>query len=109
MNKNEILRLSGITTHHVTTLGLALIDILGCPVAFHLVENDFPIPQNGILDSDFFKKFHAKVDYEQNQLEWNNVCIPFEEKEEIFTIPPRTISQMYIKVANPELKEGYVP
>jgi len=75
----------------------------------HLVENDFPIPQNGILDSDFFKKFHAKVDYEQNQLEWNNICIPFEEKEEIFTIPPRTISQMYIKVANPELKEGYVP
>lgn len=108
VDKNEILRLSGITTHHVTTLGLALVDILGCPVAFHLVENDFPIPQNGILGSDFFKKFHAKVDYEQNQLEWDNICIPFEGKE-IFTIPPRAISQMYVKVANPEIEEGYIP
>jgi len=48
MDKNEILRLSGITTNHVTTLRLA-IDILGCPIAFHLIENDFPIPQNRIL------------------------------------------------------------
>lgn len=109
MDKDEILRLSGITTHHVTTLGLALVDILGCPVTFHLVENDFPIPQNGILGSDFFKQFQAKVNYEQNQLEWNNVRIPFEEKEEIFIIPPRTISQMHIRIANSELKEGYVP
>lgn len=109
VDKNEILRLSGITTHHVTTLGQALIDILGYPVAFHLVENDFPIPQNGILGSDFFKQFQAKVNYEQNQLEWNNVCIPFEEKEETLVIPARTISQMHIKVANPELKEGYIP
>lgn len=106
---NEILRLSGITAHHVTTLGLALIDILGCPVAFHLVEDDFPIPQDGILGSDFFKQFRAKVNYQQNQLEWSNICIPFEEKEEIFIIPPRAISQMHIKIANPEIREGYVP
>jgi len=56
------------------------------------IENDFPIQQNGILGSGFFKKFRAKVDYEQNQLEWNNICISFEEKEEIFTISLRTIS-----------------
>lgn len=53
VDRNEILKLSGITAHHVTTLGLAQIDILGCPVGFHLVEDNFPIPQNGILGSDF--------------------------------------------------------
>jgi len=55
VDKNEILRLSEITTYHVTTLGLALINILRCPVVFHLIKNDFPIPQNGILGSDFLK------------------------------------------------------
>lgn len=39
------------------------IDILRCPITFHLVENDFPIPQNGILGSDFFKQFQAKINY----------------------------------------------
>jgi len=109
VDRKEVLKLSGITTHHVPTLGKALIDILGCPVAFHVVENDFPIPQHGILGSDFFKQFRAKVDYELNQLEWNDVCIPFGAKEEILTIPPRAISTMHIKVANPELTQGYVP
>ena len=108
MDRNEILKLSGITTHHVTTLGQALIDILGCPVIFHIVEDNFPIPQNWILGSDFFKQFRAKVNYQQNQLEWNNISIPFEKKEKTF-IPPRSISQMHIKVANSEIKEGYVP
>ncbi|EFN88563.1 hypothetical protein EAI_12014, partial [Harpegnathos saltator] len=63
VNKNEILKLSGITTHHVTTLGLALIDILGCPVSFHLMEDNFPIPQDRILGSDFFKQFQVNVNY----------------------------------------------
>lgn len=37
------------------------------------------------------------------------MSVPFEQKEETFIIPARTISQMQIKVANPELKEGYIP
>ncbi|KAL6255528.1 hypothetical protein P5V15_013868 [Pogonomyrmex californicus] len=96
----------------MTTLGLALIDILGCPVSFHLVEDDFPIPQHGILGSEFFKQFQVNVNYQENQLEWNGIIIPFalkKEQEEEFTIPARSISQMYIKVANSELKERYVP
>lgn len=69
VNRNEILNLTGITTHHVTTLGLAQIDILGRPVAFHVVENKFPIPQDGIIGSDFFNQFKANVNYKLNQLE----------------------------------------
>jgi len=112
VDENEILKLSGITAHHVTTLGQARIDILGCPVVFHLVENDFPIPQNGILGSDFFKQFQVNVNYQQNCLEWEDINIPFEpreDNEETLIIPGRAISQMHIKIANPELKEGYVP
>lgn len=31
------------------------------------------------------------------------------QPKEILTIPARANSQIYIQVANPELKEGYVP
>ncbi|KAL6268057.1 hypothetical protein P5V15_001143 [Pogonomyrmex californicus] len=78
---NEILKLNRITTHHVTTLGLALIDILKCPVSFHL-EDDFLIPQHGILGSNFFKQFQVNVNYQENQLKWNGIIIPFELKKE---------------------------
>lgn len=108
VDRNEILKLTGITAHHVTTLGLAQVDILGRPVAFHLVEDKFPIPQDGIIGTDFFNQFRANVNYKSNQLEWDNVKIPFESKE-ILTIPARSNSQIYIQIANPELKEGYVP
>lgn len=108
VDRNEILQLTGITAHHVTTLGLAQIDILGRPVAFHLVEDKFPIPQDGIIGSDFFNQFKANVNYKLNQLEWDDIKIPFEPKE-ILTIPARANSQIYIQIANPELKEGYVP
>ncbi|RLU20776.1 hypothetical protein DMN91_007390 [Ooceraea biroi] len=92
----------------MSTDGLAQVDILGCPVDFHLVEDNFPIPQDGILGSDFFKQFKIKLNYELNQLEWGNISIPFEAKE-ILTIPARANSQIYIQVVNPEIKEGYVP
>lgn len=108
VNRDETLQLTGITAHHVTTLGLAQVDILGRPVDFHLVDNDFPIPQDGIIGSDFFNQFKVNVNYQLNQLEWEGVKIPFESKE-ILTIPARANSQIYIQVANPELKEGYVP
>ncbi|XP_011860283.1 PREDICTED: uncharacterized protein LOC105557613 [Vollenhovia emeryi] len=47
----------------------------------HRVEDHFSTPQNGIPGSDFFRQFRAKVNYQLNQLEWNDISIPFEEKE----------------------------
>lgn len=37
------------------------------------------------------------------------MSIPFEPKEETLIILARTVSQMHIKISNPELKESYVP
>ncbi|KYN09253.1 hypothetical protein ALC57_18633, partial [Trachymyrmex cornetzi] len=69
------------------TLGLGQVDILG-PVMFHLVEDEFPIPQDAIIGSDFFHQFKANVNYKTNHLEWDDIRIPFEPKE-IITIPAR--------------------
>ncbi|KYN38911.1 hypothetical protein ALC56_06910, partial [Trachymyrmex septentrionalis] len=106
VNRNEILKLTGITTHHVFTLELGQVDILGRPVMFHLVGDEFPIPQDGI-GTDFFNQFKANVNYKTNHLEWDDIRLPFESKE-ILTIPARANSQLYIQIPNPGLK-GYVP
>jgi len=44
-----------------------------------------------------------------NKISWSGTTSAYlSKKREIFIIPSRTISQMYIKVVNPELKQGYV-
>ena len=88
------------------TLGLGQVDVLRRSVTFHLVENEFPIPQDGIIGSDFFNQFQASV--KPKHLEWDDIRIPFEPRE-ILTIPARANWQLYIQVANPGLKEGYNP
>lgn len=69
VDKDEILNLTGITAHHVTTLGLTQVDILGCSVIFHLVKNKFPIPEDGIIGFDFFNQFKVNVNYKSIRTE----------------------------------------
>ncbi|KYN38509.1 hypothetical protein ALC56_07109, partial [Trachymyrmex septentrionalis] len=107
VNRNEILKLMRIMMHHVPTLELEQVDILGRPVKFHLVEDEFPM-QDEIIGSDFFNQFKANVNCKTNYLEWDDIRLSFESKE-ILTIPARANLQLYIQVANLELKEGYVP
>ena len=80
--------------HHVPTLELEQVDILGRPVKFHLVEDEFPM-QDEIIGSDFFNQFKANVNYKTNHLEWDEIRLAFEPKE-ILTIPARANSQLYI-------------
>lgn len=107
INEEEILRLNGITAERVTTLGLVKLSILGRETPFHMVADDFPIPQAGILGSDFLVERNALINYRENQLEWDDGTLPFESDDEI-RIPARAYSQIFVKVLNPEVKEGYI-
>ena len=110
INQEEVLILSGITKHQVTTLGLVKVRILGCTTSFHLVDDNFPIPQDGILGSDFLSSQRANINYARNQLECNNIELPLElDNDETIVVPSRTNSSFYIRVANPEIQHGYVP
>ena len=60
------------------------------------MEDEFPIPQDGIIGSDFFNQFKANVNYKTNHLEWDEIRLAFEPKE-ILTIPARANSQLYIR------------
>jgi len=57
-----IFELSGITKGHTRTIGVAEIRIFSVNVLFHVVPDNFPIQQDGILDTEFFKDQKATID-----------------------------------------------
>ena len=55
VNKNRIYNLVGISTEMIPTRGEIKTFINKIETDFHIVPNDFPIPQNGILGMAFLK------------------------------------------------------
>lgn len=107
INRDEILLLSGITNQTVKTLGKIKFDLYGCLTEFHIIPNNFPILQDGLLGNEFFKSAKAKIDYHQGCLIINDTVIPFHSNK-IQKLNPRsrTIVEMYT-INNIEI--GYIP
>ncbi|XP_067209984.1 repetitive organellar protein-like [Linepithema humile] len=107
-NHSNILKLNGINDYPVYTLGEIMLSIFEIPVKFHIVSDDFPISQSGILGNDFFKQTSSRIDYAHGHLNIAGMNIPFASPE-IIIIPPRSSSLFYIRVKNSEIDIGYVP
>lgn len=65
---NPIYQLKGITEHFVSTLGSATLEIQirneTFPSEFHVVHNDFPIPNEGILGKPFIIGRKTIINYQ---------------------------------------------
>ena len=61
--------ISGITEGVTYTLGYVKIPTFGRMTILHVVDNDFPIQQSGILSSEFFLDNSTKIDYENQVFE----------------------------------------
>ncbi|KYN00579.1 hypothetical protein ALC62_08648 [Cyphomyrmex costatus] len=103
---NNILYLSGITNGRIKTLGSIQVFVGGHSVTMHVVPNDFPIVQEGILGSDFLWGA-ANINLTDSQVEWKGLVFPFIANEKI-TIPARSKATFYLRVLN-GLATGYVP
>ncbi|KAM0724682.1 Retrovirus-related Pol polyprotein from transposon 412 [Formica fusca] len=108
INYTNILKLNGINNYAVYTLGEITLTLFKIPVIFHIVSNDFPISQSGILGNDFFKQTSSKIDYAQGHLDVSGINIPFLSPEAII-VAPRSESLFYVTIENPEIKMGYIP
>lgn len=89
INDKEILQLTGITENAVHTLGSIKAPILQTSVIFHIVPDNFPITQQGILGTSFFKEHNACINYAQRNLTWRNCAFPFKTQDTV-VVPPRT-------------------
>lgn len=85
-----------------------MLTLFGISVSFHIVSDDFPIPQSGILGNDFFKQTSSKIDYAEGHLDISGINVPFFSSETI-TVQPRSESFFYVRIVNPEMKIGYIP
>ncbi|XP_029661948.1 uncharacterized protein LOC115234769, partial [Formica exsecta] len=93
---------------YIGAMGKIMLTLFGIPVIFHIVSNDFPISQSGILGNNFFKQTSSKIDYAQGHLDVSGINIPFLSPEAII-VARRSESLFYVKIENPKLKVGYIP
>lgn len=109
-NKNEIIKLTGITSNPLFSLGSINLGIneqnFKCEHKCHLVSDNFPIPSNGILGKDFLKRFKCLIDYREmtvsiRKSEFESIKIPIKSEllHGLSAIPPRseTFKILHIK------------
>ena len=99
INVNKKFRINGITNTVIETIAeteTALITDSNHVIvhSFQIVDDNFPIPTDGILGRDFLVKFKCTIDYEYWLLnfnfEGNMISLPIEDNtNNSFTIPAR--------------------
>lgn len=107
INEYNISNIKGITDGSTSSLGTTntqiFINNYAINHSFHIVEQNFPIPADGILGRDFISKYQCQLDYAN----WTLTLQIFNEKttlpifsspeEESLVIPPRCEVIRYIK------------
>jgi len=108
INKYNTIMLQGIAPNSVTTAGTINIFLLGKETEFHLIPNDAPFMQDGILGIEFLKTHNAVLDFKLKRLLYDDSSIPFFETEHVL-LEPRSVTPFYAIITNPEIKTGYIP
>lgn len=108
----DTINLNGIGQGTITTKGIVTIDLKVDNILiahdFHIVDDNFPIPSNGILGLDFIKHYNCILDY-QHDNDWiilrpnnssENFAIPIHNapKDNSFSLPARSEVIRSIKI-----------
>jgi len=74
-------------------------------------SDNFPIPQEGILGTDFLKDSASTlIQYDvQGFIKWHGITIPYTRQDAVLIPLARTAKVFYVKIKNPEIKAGLVP
>lgn len=108
--------LSGVGEGLTTTIGKVYTDLIVEDILirheFHVVENNFPIPVDGIIGIDFIRNYNCMLDYQRNQdfiiLRPDhfdtNIAIPLKNapEENSITLPARSEVIRLINVKSSE-------
>ena len=107
INRKRVLKLVGIGSNTVSTLGEIKVLIHGMESTFHVVSESFPIVQDGILGIDFLKNHQATLDFDDDCLLLGKEKYPLFGYTNIH-VPARTKKQIQLKLKNTNLSEGYI-
>ena len=74
IDKNDISKLYGIDDNPISTLGVSYLTLelpnipKSLKIKFSIVDDQFPIPVDGILGLDFIEKFKVKLDFHNSKI-----------------------------------------
>jgi len=107
--RKDTLYIEGITDD-VESLRSIQVSFKGHSITIDIVPDDFRIPQEEILGSDFLKKRHPRdIRYNgQGFVRWRDITIPCTVQNSV-VILARSAKVFYLKIKNPEIKTGLVP
>ena len=94
-------------TDKPTTLGRVKIYVFSRPNEFHLIPDDFPIMQAGIIGDEFMRQNGVAIDYQTNTLTTIHGRVPFSSNEKII-LPARQRTVMFARISNASLSEGFI-
>ena len=83
INTDQTVLLKGIDTTILPTIGTIEIKILNNMVTFHIVPEEFCIPFNGILGSEYFLETKATLNFETRQLIVGERSMKFKQNEKL--------------------------
>lgn len=99
LNAANIIKITGITENAIHSLGTTNVSLYFDDVElqheFHVVDNDFIIPADGIVGKDFLKVFNCTIDYPSMTLtvrNYNNEVnwpISNSREQDTLIIPPK--------------------
>ncbi|XP_046612225.1 uncharacterized protein LOC124301349 [Neodiprion virginianus] len=88
----DIRQISGITEESIRTIGSLYIELANTRHEFHLVDNSFPIIEDGILSADFLRSEKATICFKNNYLISRETgVIPFNNHRTKTKTPPRIL------------------
>ena len=91
--------LYGISNGVVESIGEVYLTIGGLIVAFQVVRDDFQIPENGLIGSQYLEQAGADISYKYKHLKIGDVTIPFLQPG-LIELPPYSETQVYVRVTN---------
>ena len=108
INKQNILKHTGINDLPIYTLGQVKIKIFGCPTIFNIITNEVSVEEDGVLGSEFFQDNNVNINYTPKCLKNEYHFYPLKCKNTL-TIPARTVTTFYVQINNTQKSEGYIP
>ena len=106
VNQKETLKLLGITSEPVFTMGTVDLNIEGSKTKFNLIPESFPIETNGLLGRNFFRENGAVINFKNNSLDFKGKEILF-IKGATVNLPARSTTMAYVRIEN-KIEEGYL-
>ena len=104
INKQNVLKLTGVNDLQLYTLGQVRINIFDYPTILKIIPNEIPVEEDGVSGLEFFQDNNVNMNYTSKCLEIENHCYPLKFTNTL-NVPARIVTTFYVQIKNKEKSE----